>query len=161
MGKVLRFQVLYCLTVCGNKISKGKGIIYKGDIDPYAYNDILSGYHFFNLRGMKSSCNFTAKDMGNFFKGLLDFKFFRAAAVFFIFWHIFPDKTKSKKKLDTDISGFARFFTVYFLQNLLKHQNRISHSGGPWKGCPHILKNTPPPHWNMKHPSMKWFLEKA
>ena len=61
---------------------------------------------------------------------------------------------------------------------------RVSHSGGtgawgvlppilqffskipPTKtdaphGVPPHLKMKSPPHWNMKHPSMKWFLEKA
>ena len=44
------------------------------------------------------------------------------------------------------------------------HQNQC-----PPMGCPPLKNEVPPiwktppphPHWNMKHPSMKWFLEKA
>ena len=37
----------------------------------------------------------------------------------------------------------------------------MSHDEGSAPPILHLKNTLPPSHWNVKHPSMKWFLEKA
>ena len=53
-GKAFKVQSVLPPYWGETKFQKGKVSDTKERSDPYAYSDILSGHHFFNLRGMKS-----------------------------------------------------------------------------------------------------------
>ena len=60
---------------------------------------------------------------------------------------------------------FGSFIIFVFLLHCLlplirSIGNRVSHTEGGMGHPPPSEKQPPPPHWNMKHPSMKWFLKK-
>ena len=87
MGKIFKVQSVLLPYWGGSKISKGEGIRYKGEIRPgYVYSDILSGHHFFNLRGMMQlNATLQLKSWETFSKVSLILSFLEQLAVFTLY----------------------------------------------------------------------------